>query len=35
MISDSTRVNKLIEDNTKNCNMLGEAATEALASNTK
>jgi len=35
MISDSTKVNKLIEDNTKNCNMLGEAAAEALAKNTK
>lgn len=35
MINDSTKVNKLIEDNTKNCNMLGEVAAEALAKNSK
>ena len=34
MISDSAKVNKLIEDNTKNCNMLGEVAAEALAKKT-
>ena len=35
MINDSGKVNKLIEDNTQNCNMLGEAAAEALAKNSK
>lgn len=35
MINDSAKVNKLIEDNTKNCNMLGEVAAEALAKNSK
>jgi len=34
MINDSAKVNKLIEDNTKNCNMLGEVAAEALAKKT-
>ncbi len=35
MINDADKVNKLIQDNTKNCNMLGEVAAEALAKNTK